>query len=85
MSGKRKKYTPEFREQAARLVIELVGRPRMSRPRSAWENNCWVVGCAWPAQPMTPGILARCSMPMNARSWNACAVRMLNCVWTVSF
>lgn len=22
MSGKRKKYTPEFREQAARLVIE---------------------------------------------------------------
>ena len=26
MSGKRKKYTPEFREQAARLVIET-GRP----------------------------------------------------------
>ncbi|ODQ94302.1 transposase [Mycolicibacterium holsaticum] len=26
MSGKRKKYTPEFREQAARLVLET-GRP----------------------------------------------------------
>jgi transposase len=26
MSGKRRKYTPEFREQAARLVIEI-GRP----------------------------------------------------------
>jgi transposase len=26
MSGKRRKYTPEFREQAARLVIET-GRP----------------------------------------------------------
>ena len=26
MAGKRKKYTPEFREQAARLVIET-GRP----------------------------------------------------------
>lgn len=26
MSGKRKRYTPEFREQAARLVIET-GRP----------------------------------------------------------
>lgn len=26
MSGKRKKFTPEFREQAARLVIET-GRP----------------------------------------------------------
>ena len=26
MSGKRKKYTPEFRDQAARLVIET-GRP----------------------------------------------------------
>ena len=26
MSGKRRKYTPEFREQAARLVMET-GRP----------------------------------------------------------
>jgi transposase len=26
MSGKRRKFTPEFREQAARLVIET-GRP----------------------------------------------------------
>jgi transposase len=26
MSGKRRKYTPEFREQATRLVIEI-GRP----------------------------------------------------------
>jgi hypothetical protein len=48
-------------------------------------NNCWVVGCAWLARPMMPGILARCSMPMNAQSWNVCADRMPNCVWTVSF
>jgi hypothetical protein len=30
-------------------------------------------------------ILVRCSMPMNAQSWSACAVRTPNCVWTVSF
>ncbi|CAN3132118.1 hypothetical protein ACNUDN_05946 [Mycobacterium sp. smrl_JER01] len=30
MSGKRKKYTPEFREQAARLVIETGQAPAMA-------------------------------------------------------
>jgi len=35
MSGKRKKYTPEFREQAARLVIETwPSGGGMWRPRS---------------------------------------------------
>jgi transposase-like protein len=31
------------------------------------------------------GILARCSMPMNAQSWNVCAAKTPNYVWTVSF
>jgi transposase len=45
MSGKRCKYTPEFREQAARLVIET-GRSVAHRlPRSVSVNNCWGVGC----------------------------------------
>ena len=85
MSGKRRKHTPEFREQAAHPVIET-GRPWcMSQLRSVSANKCWVVGCAWPAQPMMPGILARCLMLMSAQSWNVCAARMPNCVWTVSF
>jgi transposase-like protein len=40
MSGKRRKYTQEFREQAARLVIETAVRWRMWRPRSVWVNKC---------------------------------------------
>ena len=53
MSGKRGKYTPEFREQAARLVIET-GRPgilllcsmMMSVP--SW-NGCasGTLNCVW--------------------------------------
>ena len=38
MSGKRRKYTPEFREQAARLVMRLVDRWRMWRRRSVSVN-----------------------------------------------
>ena len=66
MSGKRRKYTPEFREQAARLVIET--------------DRVRLVHAADDA-----GILALCSMLMSAQSWNVCAARMPNCVWTVSF
>ena len=52
MSGKRKKYTPVFRE------LNRGVRSRMSRPRSVLVSNCWGVGCAWPAmRPMgySPG------------------------------
>ncbi len=86
MSGKRRKYTPEFREQAARLVIET-GRPvaRTWRPRSVSVNKCWVVGCAFNAKRPRLAILARCSMLMNAQSWSVCAARTPNYVWTVSF
>jgi len=80
MSGKRRKYTPEFREQAARLVIET-GRP----VAHVAAGSLGVVGCAWPVQPMMPGIQGLCSMLMSAQSWNVCAARMPNCVWTVSF
>ena len=85
MSGTRRKYTPEFREQAARLVIET-GRPVAhvaaeigvgEQVLGRWVRLATQAACA--------GILARCLMPMNARSWSVCAVRMPNCVWTVSF
>ena len=78
MSGKRKKYTPEFREQAARLVIETADRPRMWRLRSASVNNCWVVGCAWHGKRPRLAILAGCLMLMSAQSWSVCAARMPN-------
>ena len=44
MSGKRRKYTPEFREQAARLVIET-GRP-VDRWLGSWActRARWVGG-----------------------------------------
>jgi hypothetical protein len=68
MSGKRRKYTPEFREQAARLVIET-GRPVAHvAAEIGVVNNCWVVGCASPAMRLQPVILLGCSMLMNARS-----------------
>ena len=85
MSGKRRKYTPEFREQAARLVIET-GRPvaHVAAEIGVGEQvlGRWV---RLAAQPMMPGILALSSMLMSAQSWDVCAARMPNCVWTVSF
>ena len=53
MSGKRWKYTPQFREQAARLVIET-GRPaaHLAAEIDVGEQY-WVVGCAWPARRAT--------------------------------
>ncbi len=46
MSGKRRKYTPEFREQAARLVIET-GRPVAHvAAEIGVGDQCWGVGCA---------------------------------------
>jgi hypothetical protein len=85
MSGKRRKYTPEFREQAARLVIEPAGRWRMWLPRSVSVNKCWAVGCASNGTRLQLAILARCWMPMSAQSLSVCAVRTPNYVWTVSF
>jgi len=85
MSGKRRKYTPEFREQAARLVIET-GRPAAQvAARSVLVNKCWGGGCASNAKRPRLAILARCWMLMNAQSWSACAVKTPNYVWTVSF
>jgi transposase-like protein len=85
MSGKRRKYTPEFREQAARLVIET-GRP-VAHVAAEIGVGKQVLG-RWVRLARAAdnaGILALCSMLMSAQSWNVCATRMPNCVWTVSF
>lgn len=85
MSVKRKKYTPEFREQAARLVIET-GRPIAHVAAEIGAGEQLPGRRARPAQQRAgPGILTRCSMPMSVPSWRGYARRMLNCVWTVSF
>ena len=59
MSGKRLKYTPEFREQAARLVIET-GRPvaHVAAEIGVGEQVLGV-GCASNAEPFWLVILAR--------------------------
>jgi transposase-like protein len=76
---------PEFREQAARLVIETgcpvahvaaeigVGEQALGR---------WV---AWRKERPRVAILARCLMLMSAQSWSVFAERTPNYVWTVSF
>ena len=68
MSGKRRKYTPEFREQAARLVIET-GRPaaHVAAEIGVGEQllGRWVRRAR--KRPRL-AILARCSMLMNAQS-----------------
>ncbi|GFG75891.1 hypothetical protein [Mycobacterium botniense] len=46
MSGKRRKYTPEFREQAAHLVIETGRLVAHVVLRLVWVIKCWGVGCA---------------------------------------
>lgn len=85
VSGKRRKYTPEFQEQAARLVIETC-RP-VAHVAAEIGVGKQVLG-RWVRLARAadgPGILALCSMLMIAQSWNVCAARMPNCVWTVSF
>ena len=85
MSGKRRKYTPEFREQAARLVIET-GRPvaHVAAEIGVGEQvlGRWV---RLARQAPRLAILARCLMSMNAQSLSVCAARTPNYVWTVSF
>jgi transposase-like protein len=73
MSGKRRKYTPEFREQVARLVIET-GRP-VAHVAAEIGVGEQVLG-RWVRLVM----LARPLMLMNAQSWSVCAERTLNCV-----
>ena len=61
MSGKRRKYTPEFREAGCPPGDSRpAGRWLMSRPRSVLVNKCWGVGCASNAEPYRLVILARC-------------------------
>lgn len=66
--GKRRKYTPEFREQAGRLVIET-GRPvaHVAPEIGVGEQvlGRWVRLHA--KRPLL-SILARCWMSMNAQS-----------------
>ena len=80
MSGRRRKYTLEFGEQAAGLVIESAGRWRMWLPRSVWANRCWRVGCASNARAASAGDnWRRCRTPMNTLSWSGYAVRAELC------
>ncbi len=85
MSGKRKKYTPEFREQAARLVIET-GRPiaHVAAEIGVGEQllGRWVRVAR---EPLAQAIMVRCLILMSVPSWSGCARRTLNCVWTGSF
>jgi len=83
VSGKRKKYTSEFREQAARLVIET-GRP-VAHVAAEIGVGEQLLG-RWVRQAReVAGDTGRCSMLMSAPSWSGCAKRTPNCVWTVSF
>ena len=85
MSGKRRKYTPEFREQAARLVIET-GRPvaHVAAEIGVGEQvlGRWV---RLQRQAAAAGDTGAGLMLMSAQSWSVCAVRTPNYVWTVSF
>ena len=44
VSSSRKKYTPEYRKEAARLVIESGARSRKWLKNSAWAKDFWVNG-----------------------------------------
>jgi transposase len=83
MSGRRRKYTSEFREQAARLVIET-GRPvaHVAAEIGVGEQvlGRWV---RLQRQAAAAGDTGR--VLVSAQSWNVCAVRTPNYVWTVSF
>ena len=85
MSGKRRKYTPEFREQAARLVIET-GRPvaHVAAEIGVGEQvlGRWVGLARRAADADHTGAVLDADEP---QSWSVCAARMLNYVWTVSF
>jgi transposase-like protein len=85
MSGKRRKYTPEFREQAARLVIET-GRPvaHVAAEIGVGEQvlGRWV---RLAREAADAGDMPGCLMLMNARSWSVCAGRMPHYGWTVRF
>jgi transposase len=85
MSGKRKKYTPEFREQAARLVIET-GRPvaHVTAEIGVGEQllGRWV---RLAREAAGTGDTARVLDADERGRWSVCAVRTPNCVWIVSF
>jgi len=76
---------PEFREQAARLVIET-GCPvaHVAAEISVGEQalGCWVRLAKGVA---SVAILARCLMLMSAQGWSVGAERTPNYVGTVSF
>jgi transposase-like protein len=64
--GQRRKYTPEFREQAARLVMET-GRP-VAHVAAEIGVGEQVLVCALRAKRPLLVILARCLMLMSAQS-----------------
>jgi transposase-like protein len=85
MSGKRRKYTPESREQAARLVIET-GRPvaHVAAEIGVGEQvlGRWV---CLQRQAAAAGDTGAVLDATNARSWSGCAMKTPNMLlWPVT-
>ncbi len=83
MSGKRKKYAPEFREQATRLVIQT-GRP-IAHVAAEIGVGEQLLG-RWVRQARDDGSDNGAALDVDSvPSWSGCARRTPNCVWIGSF
>jgi hypothetical protein len=68
MSRKRKRYTPAYRHEAARLVIDTGRRSWRWPARSGWVRPCW--GAGWPRSGPARIIRRAWSTPTSGPSWN---------------
>lgn len=82
MSRKRRQYTPAYRHEAARLVIDT-GRPivQVAREIGVGERY-WDAG--WLRNGPAATVRRAWSMLMNGPSWNGSGSRTLSCGWTGS-
>ncbi|MGO9929778.1 MAG: transposase [Mycobacterium sp.] len=67
MSGNRKKYTPEYREQAVRLVVDT-GRPVAHVAAEIGVGEQLLAGGSQRPKHVRQPIIPRCSTMMNAKS-----------------
>ena len=85
MSGNRKKYTPEYREQALRLVVDT-GRPiaHVAAEIGVGEQllGRWVAAAKARSAVDNPEVLDDDERTENC---NVCTSRMLNYFWTGLF
>ena len=72
MAGKYRKFTPEFREEAARMVVET-SRPiaDVARELGINETSRWVTGCGRTGKstPVT-SLRCRCRSGRGCGSWS---------------